>query len=90
MRVRRLGGGQSGADAGQQNGAVDAELGVARENVAAAGDSCNDLPMLAYAGAAVAMRNADPRLREKAKWIAPSNEENGAAWVLNKMMEGAL
>ena len=32
----------------------------------------------------------DPRLREKAKWIAPSNEENGAAWVLNKMMEGAL
>ena len=36
------------------------------------------------------MRNADPRLREKAKWIAPSNEENGAAWVLNKMMEGAL
>ena len=79
-----------GVDKGTGLARLAEMLGVARENVAAAGDSCNDLPMLAYAGAAVAMRNADPRLREKAKWIAPSNEENGAAWVLNKMMEGAL
>lgn len=79
-----------GVDKGTGLARLAEMLGVARENVAAAGDSCNDLPMLAYAGAAVAMRNADLRLREKAKWIAPSNEENGAAWVLNKMMEGAL
>ena len=79
-----------GVDKGTGLARLAEMLGVARENVAAAGDSCNDLPMLAYAGAAVAMRNADPRLREKAKWIAPSNEENGAAWVLNKMMEGTL
>ena len=80
----------NGVDKGKGLARLAKMLGIAREDVAAAGDSCNDLPMLAYAGAPVAMRNADPRLREKAKWIAPSNEENGAAWVLNKMMEGAL
>ena len=43
-------------------------LGVAREDVAAAGDSCNDLPMLAFAaerGEAFAV-NPDGMLRSEA------------------------
>ena len=77
----------NGVDKGKGLARLAKMLGIAREDVAAAGDSCNDLPMLAYAGAPVAMRNADPRLREKAKWIAPSNEENGVMQVLGKMLD---
>lgn len=57
-------------------------LGIAREEIMAIGDSDNDRTMLEYAGTAVAMGNAPDSLKEIADIIAPSNNDEGAAWVL--------
>lgn len=51
--------------------------GVPREQVMAIGDAPNDVGMLQYAGVAVAMDNAHPRLKQEAHWVAPSNNDHG-------------
>lgn len=65
-------------------------LGVDPRRVLAIGDSDNDIPMLKVAGFAVAMGNANERVKAVADWVAPSIEEEGAAvalrrWVLEPM-----
>ena len=64
---------------------VAALLGVAREEIIAFGDSHNDLTMFAYAGLAVAMRNATPEVREGADLVTESNEEDGVAVALARL-----
>jgi len=64
---------------------VAALLGVAREEIIAFGDSHNDLTMFAYAGLAVAMRNATPEVRAGADLVAESNEEDGVAAALERL-----
>jgi hydroxymethylpyrimidine pyrophosphatase-like HAD family hydrolase len=32
------------------------------------------------------MSNAVPQLKEAAKWIAPSNDEDGVAWAIEKIL----
>lgn len=48
------------------------------------GDSMNDFEMLELAGHSYAMGNADPAIKEIAKFIAPSNDENGVLNTLEK------
>ena len=67
-----------------------AQLGLAREEVMAIGDSCNDVSMLSYAGLPAAMGNADPRLKAFAKLVLPSNEDDGVAWALDRLTVGTL
>lgn len=55
--------------------------------IAAIGDQAIDLEMLQYAGLPVAMSNAVDTLKQAAKWIAPSNEEDGVAWALERMIQ---
>ena len=50
------------------------------------GDSPNDLSMFSVAGTAVAMGNAAPRIKSAAHLIAPSNDEDGVAWVLREIV----
>ena len=57
-------------------------LKLKREEVMAFGDSLNDLSMLQYAGISVAMGNAIEEVKRSAAILAPSNEENGVARVL--------
>jgi len=57
-------------------------LGIGREQVMAIGDSPNDLDMIEYAGWGIAMANADDCVKEKARWITASNEEDGVALAL--------
>jgi hypothetical protein len=62
--------------------AVAARLGVARSEVVAFGDMPNDLPMLAWAGHAVAVANAHPDVLAIADEVVASNDDDGVAgWI---------
>ena len=67
-----------------------ARLGIDRKEVMAIGDNWNDLGMLEWAGQGVVMANAAAELRATAKlngWkIAPSNDEDGVAVVLERAL----
>jgi len=59
---------------------------VAREEVMAIGDSFNDVEMFRYAGLAVAMGNAREEIKAAADCVAPPNEEEGVAAVLEQFI----
>jgi hypothetical protein len=61
--------------------------GIKREEVIAFGDNYNDLEMLEFAGLGVVMGNAHRELREGGFMVAPANDEDGVAQVLEKLME---
>ena len=54
-------------------------LGLGLANCMAFGDGMNDFTMVAQAGLGVAMANAEPEVKRVAKWVAPSNDEDGVA-----------
>ena len=59
-------------------------LGFGLGNCMAFGDGMNDFTMVEQAGLGVAMANAEPEVKRVAKWIAPSNDEDGVAAGLEK------
>jgi hypothetical protein len=63
-----------------------AERGVAREAVIAFGDMPNDIPMLQWAGRGVAVANAHPEVLAIASERAPSNDDDGVAIVLERLL----
>lgn len=58
------------------------ELNINMTQVMAFGDSLNDQAMLEECGYAVAMGNADDKLKEIADFIAPTNEEEGVCYTI--------
>ncbi len=58
------------------------QRGVRRDEVVAFGDMPNDLPLLGWAGTAYGMRNAHPDVIAAVDRLAPSNDEDGVAQVL--------
>ncbi len=62
-----------------------AERGVSREDVVAFGDMPNDVAMLQWAGTAYAMGNAHPLATAAADRVAPRNDEDGVAQVLEEL-----
>ena len=60
-------------------------LGFTAADTIAFGDMPNDIPMLRWAGHGVAMGNGHPELRRWADEIAPTNEEDGVAVVLERL-----
>ena len=62
------------------------EVGASREELMAFGDGYNDISMIEYAGMGVAMANGNDSIKEKADYIAPSNDEDGIAHVLEKFV----
>jgi Cof subfamily protein (haloacid dehalogenase superfamily) len=62
-----------------------AEHGIRADEVVAFGDMPNDLAMLEWAGTSYAMANAHPRVLEAAARVAPSNEQDGVAAVLEEL-----
>lgn len=79
-----------GTDKGRTLETLGEILGVDREETAAFGDSYNDLPMLEYAGLSIAMGNAVDKAKETAKLTAPTNDEDGVAAVVEKILQGEL
>ena len=62
------------------------ELGICDENVMACGDSPNDGAMLRAAGFSVAMKNAKEELKETAKYVTSTNDEDGVAEAIEKFV----
>ncbi len=54
--------------------------------IAAIGDQAIDIEMLKYAGLPVAMSNGVDALKRVAKWIAPSQDDDGVAWALEEII----
>jgi hydroxymethylpyrimidine pyrophosphatase-like HAD family hydrolase len=61
-------------------------LGVRREEVVAVGDMENDLAMLAWAGHAVAVANAQQNVLDAADEVTASNLDDGVARVLERLV----
>ncbi len=59
---------------------------VKREEVMAFGDSFNDLEMLEFAGIGVAVANARPEVRRRARYVTSSNNDDGVAEALEKLV----
>ncbi|WP_434441714.1 HAD family hydrolase [Lentzea sp. E54] len=60
-------------------------LGLAAADTIAFGDMPNDASMLVWAGHAVAMGNAHPELKAVADEVAPGNDDEGVAVVLDRV-----
>jgi hydroxymethylpyrimidine pyrophosphatase-like HAD family hydrolase len=63
-----------------------AAAGVTAGQVVAFGDMPNDLPMLDWAGHAVAVANAHPAVLAAADEVTGSNDEDGVAAVLERLV----
>lgn len=74
------------AGKGHALAALRESLGLAREEVIAIGDGENDLPLLGEAGLAIAMANGAAVTRQAAHRIAPSNDEDGVAVILDELL----
>ena len=62
-------------------------LGYNMDEVMVFGDSLNDLSMLSMDfGATVAMENAVPEVKQAAKYITKSNDENGVAYAIRELL----
>lgn len=59
--------------------------GLVPEQCAAFGDGGNDIEMLNYCGHSYAMENASSEVKKAAKYICPSNDEDGVLDVLEKI-----
>lgn len=75
-------------DKGAAVAAAAGHLDVPLASVVAVGDAGNDIAMLAIAGTAVAMGQADPEVREAAHLVAPVVDEDGIAAVLDAACGG--
>ena len=57
-----------------------------KEQVITIGDNANDTMMIENAGMGVIMGNAAPYLKENAKFVTKSNNEDGVAEALEKLI----
>lgn len=61
-------------------------LGIETHEIIGVGDGANDIPLLMACGLKGAMGNAVPELKKIADFIAPSVEEDGAAYIIEKFI----
>lgn len=61
-------------------------LNLRTEEVIAFGDAANDIPMLRTAGMGVAMGNAAEEVKAAADWVTLSNNDDGIAAALERLM----
>lgn len=76
------------AQATKQHGIVELAkaLKIKPEEIIGVGDGYNDFPLLMACGLKIAMGNAVPELKAIAGHIAPSVEDDGVAWVIEKFI----
>ena len=65
-------------------------LGLSAEETVAFGNGYNDVPMVSWAGLGVAVEGAVPQVLEAADRIASPVEEDGAAQVLEELLDHGL
>jgi Cof subfamily protein (haloacid dehalogenase superfamily) len=71
---------------------LGAKYGIPSAEMISIGDNFNDLDMIQYAGLGVAMANAPEEVKTAADLIAPSNDEDGVAYVIENflLMQGTF
>jgi len=74
------------ASKGAALAALVARWDLALENVVAFGDDVNDVEMVQESGLGVAMNNAVPEVKAVADCITASNDDDGVALVLEKLL----
>ena len=79
--------GSTKADKGLALDDLSEKLGIARNEILAIGDNENDLGMFRAAGITVAMGNATESIKQMADIITDSNEEDGAAKMIEKILQ---
>lgn len=67
--------------------ALSARLQVSPSQIIAFGDGGNDTELLAYAGLGIAMGNAPVSLKQVADDVTLSNDEDGVAFYLHKILD---
>lgn len=65
-------------------------LHIPMANILALGDGMNDASMLESAGIGFAMQNSNIHVKNKANYVAPSNDRGGLAWVLRNLLLGKI
>ena len=75
-----------GASKGVALAEVGRILGVSSSEMIAFGDAYNDVSMLEYAGCSVAMENAPDDIKESCDIVAPSNNNDGVATVIEQIV----
>ena len=60
--------------------------GISFDQVIAVGDNLNDIEMIEAAGLGIAMGNSPQELKDIADYVAPSNDEDGVAYVVEKFI----
>ena len=61
-------------------------IGMTREEVIAIGDGYNDLSMIKFAGIGIAMGNAQEPVKKAADYITLTNDEDGVAEVIERLL----
>jgi len=78
----------AGADKGSALRLVCDHLGLDVREALAIGDAGPDVSMFRVAGYSVAVANAPPEVQAEAQTVAPSNDEDGVAWALERFVLG--
>ncbi len=78
------------ANKGHAITSLQAAYGITRAQTMVFGDFLNDLEMMDTADYAFAMHNAHPLLRERARFVAPSNNDNGVVRTIASVLDIAL
>ena len=77
----------AGVDKGRTLALLSMLYGIPLQDCAAVGDSDNDLSMLKAVGTPIAMGNASQAVKEAAARVAPSNDQEGAAWAIRSCLK---
>jgi len=75
------------AEKGTALAAACAYLDIEPDNVVAFGDAENDLAMFRYAGAAVAMGQADEEVKSAATFVSLPHEQGGVGYAVQHLLE---
>ena len=62
--------------------------GISNKEILAFGDGCNDIEMLKIAGFSFAMKNSVQIVKNTARYLAPSNNDEGVLIVIEDMLSG--
>lgn len=73
-------------DKGDALSTIQRLMNIGVDETMAFGDNCNDIGMLRRAGESYAVANAHPQLKEAAKHIAPSQEEDGVLKTIREKL----
>lgn len=74
------------ANKGEALRAVQRTFGIAPSQTMVFGDFLNDLEMMDAAEYSFAMHNAHPRLRARARYVAPPNSQNGVVRTISSVL----